>query len=372
VQHLLNLEPHEVSLVDKGANLRRFLVLKSDGGAVNYNELRAKIAKADPDALKRVDKVLKEFRVKKADDDGSTEGTPLADRAQTALKAVVRILAPFREELDPLAIHEVLDAAGFQLTEDGKVTKKADDDKKDDKKKFPFEKAGDVSKEAHEEACKAAEDAYKSAVAKLGSRQSADAKAELTNKASDKDDKEKDDVEKSAIEKALGGAPAELKPVVELIFKANAELVQKNDALLKQVTELRDAERSREVVAKAASFDKIGVKQEDLVAVLKGIGDNKELVEKVHGLLSAANEQVKKAGEFKGGLYGEMGTSQVGFTMTGGDAWSKIEAGAMGMVQKSATPITKAAAIDAFLQTPEGRELYNQHQRDQTRAAREA
>ena len=74
------------------------------------------VRKGDPEVLKRVEKVLKDHddAAAMASAAGGEGGKSISDRAKVALKAVVRILTPFKDEITDEVLDDTLGAAGFQ------------------------------------------------------------------------------------------------------------------------------------------------------------------------------------------------------------------------------------------------------------------
>ncbi len=117
MKRLYDLDPAEVSLVSKGANKRKFLIFKSQNGdevPTDTKSLLEQIKKADPKVLAEVEEVTKNYYQMAANPQG---GDPmqmgLSDRAQAALKAVARILLPFKQELTLDVIDQVLESVGI-------------------------------------------------------------------------------------------------------------------------------------------------------------------------------------------------------------------------------------------------------------------
>ena len=449
MKRLSDLEPAEVSLVPKGANKRKFLVLKSGEKSVMTKEELLKILCAGPDTMKAVNKVIKDFNDGYAnvvasheqvdaekkpvasgfneldidemfnapiDDKGlaatekaeppapvmpkqtekanvpqnlDQEMGPLDDRAQSALKAVVRILTPFKENLSPVLIHEVLDAAGFQMaaqpTSDGGDAMH---------KEASARQSPEPIKEEHRiEAMKvakaAAKKAYDEHVQKLGYQKYPEeqiAQKDLAiHVAGHEDDDEGEEEEqegtmhnpdaasegKSAMHKTgvmkslMEKVPAEVRPVVEAIYKGQLEAVKKANDLEKELATVTRAAKRKEMVAKALGYGKLGVDAESLADTLLVLSEKapKEF-EKVEKILQGANEQITK-----GDLFAEFGTNQA---RNGNGSWDAIEKSAEGYIAKSGEKVSKAEAVDRFLKTPEGVKMYDEYTNELRKAQRGA
>lgn len=392
MRKLTKLEPAEVSLVKKGANRKKFIITKSEG-EMTREQIMAIIKKGDPKVLAHVEKILK------AHDDAQTaEGKPtMGEKAKIALKAILRIHTPFKDEITPDVLNQamsnntVANDAGEPLegsagtpAEGGEVDK--------DKDGKPVPAAGDkpaadgaakpdagkpdagaeMKPEHFEEAKKAADEAYKAHLTKMGYKKYPDAEMKL--KASDDknqtqddpeddEDKEGDEVSKSTVLKAdgtldLSAVPAEQRAHFEMIFKGHNEVVRKNAELESQLKQEREERREKEIVAKAAGYTHLGINQADLVAALKDADKaGKEAFERIAKQYETMNEQIKKSA-----LFGEIGSSQ---SSAGKAAWEKIEAAAQARVAKSGTPMTKEQGIAQVLETEEGQRFYAEYVNEQ-------
>ena len=112
MKELVDLQPHEVSLVRRAANKRRFLALKSEGGN-NMNEVMEAMIQAEAENESAVLDILKT---------ASVEG----EEAQSVL-AAYRLLNGNREVVTPELFESLTDAMGFA------VEKAEDTSDKDDK-----------------------------------------------------------------------------------------------------------------------------------------------------------------------------------------------------------------------------------------------
>ena len=314
-----------------------------------------KDAEGEKEAAKKAEGEMaeKEDSVKKED---------LSEGAKAALKAVARILTPFKEEISDSDVDGILADLGIQedagmMDEAEKMKKsKEDEDKKeaakkskeeDDKKeaakkskedgeeeddvKKLFAIPSDVKEEHAVEALSKAKEAMDEHLEKMGYAKYPD--AEMAQKA-----KGDDEVEKSKYSH---------------VFKANKDLIQKAAKLEKELSDIRKENSTKEIVQKAASFDRLGLKKEDVIEVLtaaKEMGPTH--YEKICKHYSALNEQAKT-----GSLFAELG-SKLG-NNGASDAEAKIDAAVAQIVQKS-KGVSKEQAYSDFLMTAEGKALYNE------------
>lgn len=312
--------------------------------------------------------------------DNPTE-MPLDDQAQAAVKAVVRILLPFKEQVSPLLLHEVLEAAGFQLTSGGEeeATEVADVGKGtivgnpgDLEKAFQAIPArvesededvfeGGVKKGHFHNAVAKANACYKEHMEKAGYKAYPAAEMAKKHDGSSVEKSKGEPVSKSGQAPDLSQVDPKTRGIIEDLYASNKETVQKNADLQKSIDALKAENRRKEIVQKASTFTHLALPQEEVVAALVDADQAGAAVyTRIEKSFSTLNEQAKASD-----LFGELGTSHPGAT-TGGaggadNAWAQIEKLADGVVQKSAGT-TKAAAIDLVLQTPEGKKLYGQHQ----------
>lgn len=355
----------------RGANKKKFLVKKS-GEAMDKKSLLKMIENVDPEAMARVEKILKTFA------DGSTVSVPnMADmeksgeeanfeateqpgemdqRTQACLKAITRILSPFKGKIPSALVHKVVDASMGEPSEgDDMATKEASARMSPEK----------VSEDHKIEAMGVAKAAYKGHMEKLGYKKYPD--AEIAQKAdTDPDENGEDeeqegtmgDVDKSDVFKSLDGEiaklPKESRKVVTQIFKSHKDLIEKNESLSKEVDGLRRREQRREYVTKAEGMKHLGVDTNELADTLMDLATKSpEAYAKVEKILQSSEKLSAKSEVFK-----ELGSNLGG---NGKATWERIEAAAMDVVKKSGEKITAAAAVDRFLETSEGKAMYAEY-----------
>lgn len=393
---LYDLDPLEVSLVDEGANKRRFLIFKSrEKKMPQPQEIRNLMNSVDPKIMGKIEKVLKSMHpLQKESEPGSDllpkadshvykedENAPLSERAQAALKAVARILAPFKDELHDGHLDAVQNEIGMKDSPQGEEM--GDDDGEIEKVHGAIPQ--DVEEEHHIAALGKAKEAYKSHMMKLGGRKYPDENAEMKRKEDHKKEamekakaaygeqcekmkKEKnpkeDKVDKSAVNKSaidLTAFPEKQRETLELVFKANEtlektnkELVQKAAKLEKDMADRDSREKHREYVAKAAEFKHVGLSQDEIVETLKDAASvSEKSYERVCKQFTAMNEQASK-----GNLFGEIGSRAP--AGAGGDAEAKLERLVDSFVAKSDSKTSRAEIYEQVLQSQEGQRLYKE------------
>lgn len=373
MQELFNLEPAEVSLVTKGANKKKFLIFKSANGGVmpNAKEIIEMMRKSDPAAMAEIEEVVKAMP---GDPAGGVESL-MDPKVAMALKAIARILLPFKDQITYDQICEVLQAIGIPMDsafDDTNDDPTLDDIDNEDPDNMEEELDPNITKEHMEEANKAASDAYCGYMKKMGFEKyptppnNAGDPVNKKNKVK-KNDKpispesgKEDLVEKAAIIKAdgsldLSAVPEAVRPAVELIYKGQQDAVKKAADLETQLKVERDERVSKEMSAKADSWKHLGLPKEDVIKSLhEAHANGKESFERVCKMFDASNAQVEKSALFK-----EIGSNREG---TKGDgSWQTIEKAALGFVEKSGQKMSAAEAVTKFLDTPEGSKMYGEY-----------
>lgn len=302
-----------------------------------------------------------------------SEGPQVDDKMAASLKAAVRILSPHKEKLPADLLLKVLDAAGLI---DGKSDGGNDMAEKKGSSRMSPEPIKDEHKiEAMKVAKEAANCAYKSHLEKLGYQKYPTAEMEQKEAANTDPDEPGEDDEQEGLEhnpdtemngmtvqhksikksmELLSKLPKDTRLPVTQIFKAHQELVQKNESLSKQVEQMARRELRREFVTKAASMKHLGIEESNLVETLINLSQKapKEYAEIEKALLKGSETVQKSA------LFGEIGSN---LPDNSSSTYERIEKAAEGWVQKSGEKMSKEAALEAYIQTSEGRRMYNDY-----------
>lgn len=384
MKRLHSLEPAEVSLVTRGANKRKFLIFKS-----MEKQMLDLIKNADPKAMAAVEKVLKEYC-------GTTKSTGLAgaaqnpaneqaapgaatvgpsERAMAALKAAARILTPFKGELEGELLQKVMQAAGMEMSPAAPAPR-AEGGNMETNKGMSSQSPEPIKEEHTVEALKAADEAFKQALAKLGYQKYPEGKLQMkaaepkiAPEGKDKADIEKADKSKQGDPKVseqilkadgslnLEAVPAEMRAVAEVIFKGQQELVKKNAELTKNLADRDAADAKREVIAKADSYTHVGLPREEIIATLEDARKlGTESYVRICKQFDTLNTQGKSSNIFK-----EFGSNLEGKS-NGAGSWEAIEKAAQAYVAKSGEKVSKEQAVTNFLETAEGQRMYREHQ----------
>lgn len=366
MQELYDLEPAEVSLVTKGANKKKFLIFKSAGGEMpNAKEVIEMVRKADPEAMKQVEEILKAMP---GDYSATGTGTGIESlidpKVAMAMKAVARILLPFKDMITFEQICEVMEAIGIPtaaaeepvIGEDGEEIVEGEDGEEDSE--FLDEKDLDAE-----------DDPTNDDIETMDTNEEEEAEEDLVDKTkkvkkndnqTSPDSGKEDLVEKAAIIKAdgsldLSAVPEAVRPAVELIYKGQQDAVKKAADLESQLKVERDERVSKELSAKADSFKHLGLPREDVMKSLQEAHTlGKESYERVCKMFETTNKQAETSNLFK-----ELGSSQG--SEKGSGSWEAIEKAAQAHVEKSGEKISKADAVTKFLETAEGSKMYGEY-----------
>lgn len=141
-----------------------------------------------------------------------------------------------------------------------------------------------------------------------------------------------------------------------------SEQIEKADKMEKELAEARerlqkadDTMKHREALAKAASLSHVAP-ADDLAPILKEAGDklDAETIEKLYGLLDAAEMRIAK-----GDLFTEQGSRALSDGTDRSDAYTQLVAKADELVEKSDKPMSKDQAFDRALRA--NPELYSKY-----------
>lgn len=147
-------------------------------------------------------------------------------------------------------------------------------------------------------------------------------------------------------------------------LKKRAETAEaKAKAADDRIAKMEEDERGKAAIAKVATFKSLPVKAEEFGPLYRKMTKDltPEEIAKVDAVFHAASEQIAA-----GKLLVEIGSSKAA---PGGDTYAKIQAGAAALIQKDG----KLSAIEAekrFLETPEGKKLYDEYETERQVAAR--
>lgn len=388
LRRLKRLVASEVSLVNRGAVKRPFLIVKNKDGTVPESPQRdlfaitpEQDAKIDEVIAKRAQPVAKDLG---DDASGPTDGAPEDDtdsdddgmpdeRSMAALKAVYRILLPFKGQITEDMVDDVL--AELDLDDNGEdgqdddetaddedVEGDADDINTEDAAMAKSDNMPDALKDKLEKASDWApnqpegmsDDDYTKAVA---AAKAAFSGACSKDAGDDEDEDEDDDDVKKNVKKSA--------------LPANAELVAKAEAEKKQWIakaadlEARLGKMESERVLKSHEDDVrrdcevLGRDPAEQAQILKSAFEANEATGKAYRSLLAESAQLSRSG----GVFKSVGTSSnasFGAYVPSdgqGSARTQLEAMVKGLVQKGEQK-DEAAAWASVLNTKRGQELY--------------
>jgi len=311
---LLDLKVGEVSLVPKGANRKRFLILKHEEEPMADNELLQAILDAELQDEERINEVLK------------AQG--LSEKATNAVKGALRILNAFKDELPKDILNTLASLAGYGYAP--APTEKAKAKEEEDEEYGDYgEKAKKKARGKQEEETEKAGKKYPAPVKK------ADGTFDLS------------------------AVPDELRPTLEVIFKEHEQAVRKAQELEAVLKAEQDRRKTLEFVERAKQYTHLPINPEEFGPVLKQISESApEAFQKLEQVLKAADENLRVAGSFK-----PVGRDSTG---TGGNtAWDQICALASQLVEKAEHKLSFEAAVDKVLQSRP--DLYRRYLDEQRR-----
>ena len=274
---LTDLETVEVSLVDKGANRRKFAIRKSE------NEMT--IIQAILEApFEKSDELIQ--RLQKAE---------LSEQATEGVKSALQLLSAFQEELPESLMTELM-----AIIDMGEEKAEDEDEKEDD----PAEEA---TEEVAEEAAAAEED------------------EEKTDKAEDDEEEDED-----KMKKRLAALPKDVRGMVEQLWKSNRSEVAKREALEGQIKKAEAEKRLGDFIKKArADFSSLPAKPEEIGAFMSKLAGKDAAF--AQSLLKSTNEIIAQ-----GGITSEIGKSTTDAQQI--DSISKAEQMAAEIVKSEGVP----------------------------------
>lgn len=316
VKRMSRIRTHEVSLVRRGANRKKFAVTKSENSITMNPAIQAVL-------------------------DTPAEGedefvATLKSEGVTDEKAVAARVAHFR------LTNGLSDLLPTQKKED------YDDDKKK-KSEDPMAKLKKMADRMKKAADGESDDDLEEMAAEM-KKIMAEAKKAT---AKSKDDNDVPPQFKSLDPEAI--VQAVTKSLAPVLKARNDEI----EALKGTVAELIDQDRTSQFTAKAAGYTNVPAASDELALVLKSAHDvSPDFGKQLEGILDRVNAAVGESPVFK-----SLGSN--GHQSTGGgssDAWSRINQLAEQMVQKSSDKkMTLSTARSLVLKTDEGRKLYREY-----------
>lgn len=235
----------------------------------------------------------------------------LSDKGVKAVKAALRMLSAYKDELPKDVLSKLASVAGYPAPKKAK-------EKEEEEDKYPSPKKKAKAKEEEEE-----------------------------------DDKMK------KVKKGLD-VPKEVQEHFDTVIKAQNDrfdaLKEQNEKVEKALKAEKDERELQDWITKAENdlSHLPGKTSEELAKDLKKMSDfDPEMAKKQFEQMKSASETIAKSEMFQ-----ELGGSGQG---VGGSAWDKIVKAAQGLVEKSGAELSEAQAIDRVLTTSTGQELYSEY-----------
>lgn len=349
MKRLFGLKTKEVSLVDKGANKKKFIITKSDQGApMTKEEITKLMEKMDDKSIAKLEEVVKSLKLEEGEDSIGK----MSPKAEAAMKAIGRIMSPFKGDMKKSHMEKLMKEMGM-----------CDDDEEKEnlsKEEIAMGYMGTPSKMLSEhgiEALNKAKDAFKEHLEKLGYPKYPEQQI-TQKKAGDDEEEEDEEDEVSKVNKAqepLSAFTPEQKTQLESVFKANKDLSTENEKLKGELKVERDARITKELVIKAEGFKNLG-KPEDIAAILKSVSEkDPETAKKLEEILASGHKALETSEVFK-----EYGSRMSGSTGTPDATLDALVNSKLNEIKKSDKHATFAETYDQVLQTEEGRKLYAQ------------
>lgn len=319
----------------------------------------------------------------------------LSERAQAAIKAVARILAPFKDEITDADLDALQAAIGMsegideQQEHEGEPVEQAaalssgGDDEDEDKPEleeklghdlYPEEgkpsedrnqhapivaKAADamsmecppgVDPEHHAKAMDAAKEAYTKNIADKGYVQKTNEDAPMTDA--------------NEVLKRLDAFPQAQRDQVQALFRSTMDehkkLIRKSKALEAELQHERDIRLDQEYLTKANILapDLGDEDRRDMAKILKSLAStDKPAADKLEAILKSAHAQHEEVSKM-GGLFGEYGSRLSGGGA--GSAESKLDALVDSIVMKTSGEKTREQIYKQVVMSPEGKKLWRE------------
>jgi hypothetical protein len=384
---LYNLRPREISMVDDPANMKPILVLKGKRSMTDMEAMRQAIAQTDPNIIGAADATI-EAIAKAASAGMMAQGAQvdgyggLSDQAQAALKAVARLLAPYKDEISDADMDALQDSLGMAQAPNSD----ADDSAPVPPPPMPMQAPQVPGSPAQAMSRAPGPPRAPMLPPQLRVRKAAQTmmdkgKKEPPDDADEKemetddaeaDDKKVTDSKTKPYKSKSGGVMADSETKVEKsadgkleeIFKRaaaleaqNQELVAKSAQLESELAVEREDRLQREYLVRAEEYRGLG-DPASVAKVLKSMhGASDEAQKEFEAVLKAANQRVRATEAFGGSLFSESGSRLGG--NTGGSALGKLDALVDSQVSKS-TGKSREQIYAEIMKSAEGKALYRQ------------
>lgn len=324
---LFDLDVQEVSLVDKAANKRKFLVLKAHGkGATKMetNELILDVEDGFEDIIKAValsdnpseaEKQLEEI----------AKAAKLSDKGKKACQMALRVLQAVKTDMPKDMMKKLAEMAGYGYAPP-EETKKANG-ASNTGYGMPAEEEEQQKAKAK---AKADEEAMKAKAKAKADEETMKAKTEDKNKIKYGYKLKKNDDGTPD----MSDIPEEMRSIVATLWKQNEESIVKAQALENTLSQEREERRTREFVAKAAEFKNLSIKADQFGPIMKKMADKLD-----EGEFAEVSRLLKSADDSLGVIFKEIGSGMVEDET---NVYSKIEKAAQQIAKRDS--ITKEQA----------------------------
>ncbi len=370
MRRLKDMTVHEISLVKRAANKRKFLITKNaevSMPAPDLEKIRDSLLSVPEPILKAVDAVTKGTFAK---DDGAMT---LTDDQAARLKAAGRMLQPVIQDVPMDAITQMLSAIGATGTDALMDTALADgvdaDDAEaaaavDDAATDATEAASDAEADAAAATDAAAEavDAAPAAAPEEDPRQAAmqralakskEVYAQMLKDAGFDPDEEGEDVPPAEAKTMAKSDAKSPEAVSKSLQDANDELAKKHKEAVSKSISLQLKLDKQEVIAKAAELPHLGKSDEIVDLLLRAKQRDAEGFDEHFKVMKTWNDTIAKSGMFT--EHGSVATDE------GAGIESRIDRAVANIVAKSGNTTTEKAYTHFITNTPEGREMFREY-----------
>lgn len=277
---LTEVEVQEVSLVDRAANKRKFLMLKAQGkGAknMNTNELILDVEEGMEDIIKAIALV---------EDPGEQEAeiekmAALSDKSKRACKMALRLLNAVKTDMPNDIMKKLAEMAGYGYAAPEKKEATA---KQQEGYAKPQEDEQTV--EQKKAKAKAEEDKLKAAAAAGKGKTNYGYKLKKDGTPDFED------------------MPQEMRPMVESLWKQSEDSIRKAQALENTLHQEREERRTKEFIAKAAGFEHLSIEADKFGPILKKVAEALDETE-----FNEMNRILKAADDSLGVVFKEIGSN---------------------------------------------------------------
>ncbi len=315
INAVTGLNTVEVSLVDRGANRKRFAFFKSEEKMAGMEEMFKVILDTEVANESKFEEIFKQDE--------------MDDETKEAARAALRLLTAFKDKLPEDVVEKLAKAADYPMPE-----------------KKQAEETEETEEEKAERLAKQAEDEEGEKLAKQ--KEEEEAMMKSGNLPILKDGSPD-----------LSSVPVAVRPVIQALWKQGAEdraLLKAANAAVAVERDLREVKEHTEKAA--AEYGSVGSPAE-IGKIMKSLGDlDPKIAESMGAILKSANAVIDKSN-----MFAQLGSGRVPDESS---AEARLEELTNNYMQKNAaSKMTHAQAYNAVLKSAEGKRLYAEYNEEQ-------